>query len=127
VARRIMVIDDDSNLRLALKYRFEREKYIVQAAANGMEALEKAKAEQPDLIILDLAMPKMDGFEFLSRLQDDPQMLNIPVIVLTAVGLEPYGGRSENLKIADLIMKPFKAHRLISSVKEILGNSDNSE
>ena len=127
MTRRIMVIDDDSNLRLALKYRFEREEYIVQTAADGFEALEKVRAERPDLIILDLAMPKMNGLEFLSRLRDEFQALDIPVVVLTAVGLDGYRGQGDGLRIADLIMKPFDARRLIASVEEALANPDQSK
>ena len=123
MTQRIMVVDDDSNLRLALKYRFECEEYDVEVASDGAEALEKAGAEQPDLIILDLAMPNMDGLEFLDRLRGDPVRMSVPVIILTAVGLDPYRGDAEDLDFADLIVKPFKTRRLLSAVERALGSS----
>ena len=123
MTQRIMVVDDDSNLRLALKYRFECEEYDVEVASDGAEALEKASTEQPDLIILDLAMPNMDGLEFLDRLRGDPVRMSVPVIILTAVGLDPYRGGTEDLDFADLIVKPFKTRRLLSAVERALGSS----
>ena len=120
MAQRIMVVDDDSNLRLALKYRLEREKYHVEVAADGFQALDMVNTEPPDVIILDLAMPNMNGVEFLVRLRSNPQMLNIPVIILTAVGLDPYTGGTDDLAVADLIMKPCNAKDLVSAVKRAL-------
>ena len=121
------MVDDDPNLRVALKFRLEREKYDVQLAADGLEALEKVRAEQPDAIILDLMMPRMNGLEFLSRLRHDLHMLSIPVIILTAVGLDLYRGKSERLEFADLIRKPFSAKRLVSSVKRALEGPNSGE
>ena len=127
MVQRIMVVDDDSNLRRALKYRLEREKYDVELAADGSEALLKVNAERPDAIILDLAMPKMNGLQFLHRLRDDPRMLSIPVIILTAVGLDTYQGDGNRLEFADLITKPFSTNRLVSAVKRALEGSDHGE
>ena len=120
-----MVVDDDLNLSLALKYRFEREKYDVQMAADGSEALKKVRTERPDLIILDLAMPEMNGLEFLGRLRDDPHMPSIPVIILTAVGLGPYQEKGDGLQFADLVMKPFHTKKLVSAVKQALEGSNH--
>ena len=125
MVQRIMVVDDDSNLRRALKYRLEREKYDVELAADGSEALRKVNAERPDAISLDLAMPKMNGLQFLHRLRDDPRMLSIPVIILTAVGLDTYQGNGKRPEFADLITKPFSTNRLVSAVKRALEGSDH--
>ena len=127
MTQRIMVVDDDSNLRQALKYRLEREMYDVDLAADGSEALRKVNTERPDAIILDLAMPHMNGLEFLGRLRDDPHTLSIPVIILTAVGLDACQASREGLDLADLIMKPFSTHRLISAVKRALQVSSHGE
>ena len=116
----IMVIDDDANIRAALKYRFERENYTVEVATNGREALEKVGAQQPDLIILDLMMPEMDGIEFLSLLRNNPQTRYVPVIVLTALGRTPYSDRTRELGAAGLVTKPFRLRHLVEEVREIV-------
>ena len=125
--RRVLVVDDDTNLCLALRYRFEREKYDVEVATNGWEALEKIRAEPPDVIILDLAMPHMNGLELLNRLRDDPHLLSVPVIILTAVGLDLYRGGRERPEVTDLIMKPFTTKRLVSAVRKALEDSNQGE
>ena len=68
---KIMVVDDDPNIQLALKYRLEREGYHVLLAGDGADALEKVRVEEPDLIILDLVMPRMNGFGFLEQMKGD--------------------------------------------------------
>ena len=116
----IMVVDDDGNIRAILKYCFERERCTVQAATNGLEALEKVGTQQPDLIILDLTMPEMDGIEFLSLLRNNPQTQRVPVIVLTALGRTPYSDRTRDLGTAGLVTKPFSLRHLVEEVTEVV-------
>ena len=116
----IMIIDDDANIRAVLKYRFEREKYNVQLATNGVDALKKVSIQKPDLIILDLMMPEMDGLQFLSILKGDHQTNHIPVIVLTALGHTPHGKKTRELGATSLIVKPFSPRHLVAEVKRIL-------
>jgi CheY-like chemotaxis protein len=121
-ADRIMVVDDDQNIRLVLKYRLEKEGYHVLLAGDGMDALEKVKAEQPDLIILDLTMPRMDGFGFLEEIRGNgSETSTIPVIVLTAYGFESNRARSLELDAAEFMTKPFSPRQLVSEVWNILG------
>ncbi len=117
----IMVVDDDANIRAVLKYRFEREHYTVQVATNGLEALEKVGTQQPDLIILDLMMPEMDGIQFLSLLRNNPQTQRVPVIVLTALGRTPhYYERTRELGAAAFVVKPFSPRHLVQEVRNAL-------
>ena len=116
----IMIIDDDANIRAVLKYRFEREKYNVKLATNGVDALEKVSIQKPDLIILDLMMPEMDGLQFLSLLKGDRQTNNIPVIILTALGHTPHGKKARELGAISLIVKPFSPRYLVEEVKRVL-------
>jgi len=116
---KIMVIDDDLNIRLVLKYRLEREGYHVLLAGDGVNALEKVKAEKPDLIILDLAMPRMDGFKFLEQMKDDSRA--VPVIVLTAYGDDLNRAKSFELGAVEFIPKPFSPRQLVAEVWKILG------
>jgi DNA-binding response OmpR family regulator len=121
MAERIMVVDDDRNLRLALKYRLEKEGYHVLLAGDGLDALEKVKAEQPDLIILDLAMPRMNGLGFLEQMRGDGRGADVPVIVLTAYGYEGTRARSLELGAVEFFPKPVSPRQLLAEVWKILG------
>ncbi|MCG2767562.1 MAG: response regulator [Chloroflexota bacterium] len=116
----IMIVDDDANIRAVLKYRFEREDYTVRLASNGLEALAEVGSQRPDVIILDLMMPHMDGLQFLSLLKNNPQSQCVPVIVLTALGRTPYDEITRQLGAAGLVVKPFSPRHLVEEVKKAL-------
>jgi CheY-like chemotaxis protein len=118
-ADRIMVVDDDQNIRLVLKYRLEKEGYDVLLAGDGVDALEKVKAEKPDLIILDLTMPRMDGFGFLEEIKSDGSS-SVPVIILTAYGYETNRARSLELGAVEFVTKPFSPRQLVAEVWKVL-------
>jgi DNA-binding response OmpR family regulator len=82
---RILAVDDDKDMLMMLRVGLEAEGYEVLTATRGMEALERARADMPDLILLDVMMPQMDGFEVLSNLKQDETTSAIPVIMVTAV------------------------------------------
>ena len=119
-ADRIMVVDDDLNIQLVLKYRLEKEGYHVLLARDGADALEKVKAEKPDLIILDLAMPRMDGFGFLEEIKSNGRASSVPVIVLTAYGYESNRAKSLELGAVEFVTKPFSPRQLVAEIWEIL-------
>ena len=119
-ADRIMVVDDDQNIQLVLKYRLEKEGYQVLLAGDGVDALEKVKAEQPDLIILDLTMPRMGGFGFLEEMRSNDKANSVPVIVLTAYGYESNRAKSLELGAVEFMAKPFSPRQLVSEVWKIL-------
>jgi DNA-binding response OmpR family regulator len=119
-ADRIMVVDDDRNIRLVLKYRLEKEGYHVLLAGDGVDALEKVKAEKPDLIILDLTMPRMDGFGFLEEIRGNGRTSSLPVIVLTAYGYESNRVKSLELGAVEFMVKPFSPRQLVSEVWKVL-------
>ncbi|HEX7628265.1 MAG TPA: response regulator [Candidatus Methanoperedens sp.] len=83
---KILLVDDEIDTLLPLKRSLEAEDYIIVGANNGKEALIKAKTEIPDIILLDLMMPEMDGYEVCEKLKKDPMTKNIPVIMLTVWG-----------------------------------------
>ena len=116
----IMIVDDDANIRAVLKYRFEKESYTVHLARNGLEAVKGVNGQQPDLIILDILMPKMDGISFLEQLRGNPRTRSIPVIVLTALGRGPQWQRTQHLGVEDWVVKPFSPRRLVERVREVL-------
>jgi len=83
---RILVVDDDKDIIEVVKYVALKDGHLVLEAANGREGLERATTQQPDVIILDIMMPEMDGYTLNNRLLSDPATQNIPVIILTAKG-----------------------------------------
>ncbi|HIC94297.1 MAG TPA: response regulator [Anaerolineae bacterium] len=119
-----MIVDDEVNIRTALKYRLKKEGYSVLLAVDGLEALDKVASERPDLIILDLMLPRMDGYQVLERLKGDPRTADIPVIVLTARGGRGDRARSLELGAASFVAKPFSPRQLVAEVKRALGDAD---
>ncbi len=123
VAKKILAVDDETDVLLVIKTALLSEGFEVASATNGQEALDKIPSEQPDLIILDVMMPGMTGFEVLERMKADPSMASIPVIMLT--------GLSERTKIKEAlesgtdyyIVKPFDFHDLMSKVNDALNSS----
>jgi CheY-like chemotaxis protein len=88
-ARRVLLVDDDEIMRGSVRRALEQEKWEVTEASNGRVALERLAAGSPDVILLDLMMPEMDGFEFLANLRQRPDWHDIPVLILTAKDLSP--------------------------------------
>jgi len=113
----ILTVDDENDVLLILRTALTSEGYNVLTATNGFDALAIAEDHKPDLIILDLMMPEMDGFAVLDKLKENLATASIPVIILTGI--------SEKKKIRELIdkgikywiVKPFDYHDLISKVK----------
>ncbi|MEY3763554.1 MAG: hypothetical protein RLZ42_214 [Armatimonadota bacterium] len=81
---RILVTDDEPNIVRLIQVNLERQGFQVETANNGAQALEKIRANRPDLLVSDVMMPEMDGFELLSNIRRDPALENLPVIMLTA-------------------------------------------
>lgn len=117
---KILAVDDTLLIRTMVKDILEKKGYEVITACDGEEALEKVYNEEPDLIVLDLQMPKVDGFEVCQELKFDPEYQDIPIIMLTA-RVEDIN-KMEGLGIGadDYITKPVDAKKLIKAVREVL-------
>lgn len=118
--KKILVIDDEVNLCTTIKARLEANGFDVLTTFNGEEGLEKAQAFKPDLIILDLMMPKMDGFEICELLKKNTRTSAIPIIVLTALDKEDAAMKSLSLGAKAYVIKPFEWDSLLSAIKEFL-------
>ncbi|MFL5262150.1 MAG: response regulator [Anaeromyxobacteraceae bacterium] len=115
----VLIVDDDRDIRETLEEILVYEGYAVATARNGADALEKARALRPELILLDLFMPVMDGAEFRRRQRDDPDIGGIPVVVVSAAaGLED---RIQALDVAEHLEKPLKIERLFELVARYCG------
>ncbi|MDE2720105.1 response regulator [Candidatus Palauibacter polyketidifaciens] len=117
---RILVVDDEPDILSVLVYHLSREGYRVTTAVNGQGALTMADAERPDLIILDLMLPGMDGYEVLQRLRRADRTSAIPVILLTARRAEDERVRGFEVGADDYITKPFSARELTLRVEALL-------
>ena len=110
---KILVVEDDDDIRDSLKELLEEEGYQVDTAANGEQALNRLRGEAPQLILLDLMMPVMDGWEFRRHQKADPEMSQVPVIVLSALDQ----GRAAGLDPAAFLKKPLDFDRLLQLVR----------
>jgi DNA-binding response OmpR family regulator len=116
---KVLVVDDEKDVVELIEYALGKEGYSVSGAYNGKEGLEAAKADPPDLIILDVMMPEMDGFTMNNRLMDDPQLRAVPVIILTAKG--QMRDMFETLpNVRRYVEKPFDPSELRRHVADIL-------
>ena len=104
---RILVTDDDDRVRQMLGFRLRMFGYEVLQASNGREAVEIAKREQPDLVLLDAMMPEMDGFQACSRLKQDEQTAHIPVLMVTAKAEAKDVTRAFTSGAVDYVVKPY--------------------
>jgi len=120
---RILVVDDEPDILSVLVYHLSREGYRVTTAVNGQGALATAGAERPDLIILDVMLPGMDGYDVLQRLRKDERTSSIPVILLTARREEEERVRGFEVGADDYITKPFSARELALRVGALLRRS----
>ena len=119
----ILVVDDEPDILSVLVYHLSREGYRVTTAVNGQGALTTAEAEQPDLIILDLMLPGMDGYEVLQRLRGAEGTRSMPVILLTARREEDERVKGFEVGADDYITKPFSARELTLRVEALLRRS----
>ena len=117
---KILIVDDEKLILISTRIVLESVGYVVVTAASGEEAIGKAKEERPGLILLDIMMPGIDGWETLSRLKDDAETKDIPVIIFTA--REHSRGRqlAREMGAADYFQKPFEPDELIAIVEEHL-------
>src|SRR5438876_1406903 len=120
-ARKVLLVDDEDSLRKVVKELLERDGYIVAEARDGAQALDQIDRVGPDIIVLDLNMPGLDGYGVLSHLRSRPATADIPVIVLTAKGDEDNEVRVFELGADDFLTKPFRARALSARLEAVLG------
>lgn len=118
MARKILVIDDEPDFVDAIKMRLEANGYVMVSASDGREGVDKAKRERPDLILLDLVMPNVNGILALSMLKTDPKIAHIPVVILTAKTDSDYITDTMKLGAVDYIVKPADMQVLIEVVRK---------
>lgn len=119
--KKILVVDDELELVKAVEIRLKQADYEVLAANDGQEGLEKAKKEKPDLIVLDLMLPKMDGYKVCGLLKADTRYNKIPIIMFTARAQDSDKKTGEEVGANAYITKPFEHQVLLAKIEELLG------
>jgi CheY-like chemotaxis protein len=120
-SRRILVVEDDHDIRGLLRRRLARWPYEITEATSGEAAIEMARAQPPALVVLDILLPDMDGWEVLRRLRSDPDLADVPVVVISIVD-DP--GDDNRPAVQGYVQKPFRTAVVDRVFGELLGNAD---
>lgn len=126
MSNRILIVDDEQDITEFIQYNLQKEGYLTEVAGDGLEALKKADSFKPDLILLDVMMPKMDGIEVCRILKSDPSK-NIAIVFLTARDEEYSELAGFEVGADDYIPKPLKPRVLISRIKAVLKRRNPNE
>ncbi|PIU83730.1 MAG: two-component system response regulator [Elusimicrobia bacterium CG06_land_8_20_14_3_00_38_11] len=120
MSKKILVVDDEKDIVEVISMYLEREDYEPLAAYDGQEALQKIILQQPDLVVLDIMMPKLDGHSLNIKLKENPETKDIPVIVMTGKGhLREIITARKDVTIVDYIEKPFQMNELLEKIKNV--------
>jgi two-component system alkaline phosphatase synthesis response regulator PhoP len=124
---KILVVEDQEEIAALLKFKLKNSGYDVLLAENGKNGLESARNNSPDLIVLDVMMPVMNGVEMLKALKSDDNLKSIPVIMLTAQSSEPAVVEGFKLGADDYITKPFRTQEFVARVEAVLSRSKKTK
>jgi len=123
MAKKIMVVDDEPYIARVIKFKLEQEGYTVISANDGQSGLQKIKEEKPDMVLLDVMMPGLSGYEVCQKIKQDAELAGIPVVILTAKGQERDREQGLTMGASDYITKPFSPNRLLELVKNMIGDA----
>ena len=118
--KKILIVDDEADMRVMFSTRLEISNFEVIEAEDGEEGLEKAKKEKPDLIVLDLMLPKINGFEVCRMLKFDDNYKNIPIIVLSALSQQNEREKATQCGADAYFIKPFDLSLLVTKIESLL-------
>jgi CheY-like chemotaxis protein len=126
VPGRVLVVDDSTVIRDLIAVNLELEGYDVLRAADGLEALELVADERPDVVTVDVVMPRMDGFEMVERLRADPATADIPVVMVTGRAAAADRARGEEVGVDAYLTKPFEPAELVDTVARLIRDGRSS-
>ncbi|MBA4386996.1 MAG: two-component system response regulator [Verrucomicrobia bacterium] len=118
--KKILVVEDEPQIRLGLKMRLERNGYEIVEAEDGVAGLSMARTEKPDLIILDIMLPKMDGYQMARMLKFDEKFKSIPIVMLTARSQQTDRDTGQAVGADAYLTKPFKSEELLAAIAKLL-------
>jgi len=120
ISKKVLIVEDNPSVLRATSYILEKEGYEVLTAQNGLEGLKKAKENSPDLLILDVMLPGIDGFEICHRLRGEPQTANLPIVMFSAKGQESDKAMGMKMGADDYLTKPVDRIVLLDKVADLL-------
>ena len=120
-APRILIADDEENIVTSLEFLLRHAGFEVLTAADGEQALQMARAERPDLVLLDVMMPRRNGYEVCQELRSQPQFAALKIVMLTARGREAEAAKGLAMGADAYITKPFSTRELVTRIKSLLG------
>jgi DNA-binding response OmpR family regulator len=120
MAKRVLVVDDEPNIVMSLRFLMEREGFQVEVASTGQAAVAALDREPADLVLLDIMMPELDGFEVCQRIRDNPAWCATKVVMLTAKGRDVERDKGLALGADEYVTKPFSTRDLVAKVKQML-------
>ncbi len=120
MTKKVLIADDEPNIVISLEFLLRREGFEVLVAVDGEEALAKARAEKPDLVLLDVMMPKMNGFDVCQALRADPELAGMRVLMLTAKGRDTEVSKGLGLGADAYVTKPFSTKELVTQIRSLL-------
>lgn len=121
MAKRILIADDEPNIVVSLEFLMKREGFEVQVAVDGEAALQSMAAQMPDLVLLDIMLPKKDGFEVCQQIRARPEWQSVKVVMLTAKGRDTEVAKGLALGADAYMTKPFSTKDLVVQVRQLLG------
>jgi DNA-binding response OmpR family regulator len=121
-AHKVLVVDDEPFICRSLSFVLRKDRYDVLEARDGEEALRVIRAERPDLVFLDVMMPKVDGFQVVQQVRADPSLASVRIVLLTARGQETDRARGETVGVDAYITKPFSPTKILERARKLLGS-----
>lgn len=119
-SKRVLIADDEENIVTSLEFLLKRAGFEVSIAADGNEALARAEADRPHLVLLDIMMPGCNGYEVCQRLRARPELADMRIVMLTARGREAEAAKGLALGADEYITKPFSTRELVARVRALL-------
>ncbi len=119
-SQRVLLVEDDERSRVALRQILEQEGFVVQVAADGDEGMDLVPSFRPDVIVLDLVLPGLNGFDTADLLKSDAETSEIPLVAVTASWLGSEVGRLREIGFASALRKPFSAEALIQELRKLV-------
>jgi len=120
MAKKVLIVDDEPSIIVALQFLMEQNGYDTLVAFSGEEAMEAVVRDHPDLILLDIMLPVVDGFEVCQRVRENPDWKDIRIVLLTALGSEAHVTKGLDLGADAYVVKPFSNAALMAKVRELL-------
>ena len=123
MAKRVLIVDDEPNIVTALEFLLEKRGYEVKVATNGEVALAEVETFKPDLVLLDVMMPKVSGYEVCQRMRANPQWQGIKIVMLSAKGREVEVSKGMSLGADLYVTKPFSSAELVATIDRLVSGA----